>query len=80
MIPAFTYGLIPTGQPIPPRPAATCAVRLIDRRTGVAHRINGTPLVVYTREPQAAATDLLAGRDPSVWEVRVDPLEREGTP
>jgi hypothetical protein len=78
MIPAFTYGLMPTGRPAPSLRAATCAVRLIDRRTGAAHRINGSPLVIYTREPHAAAADLLAGRDPSFWEVRVEPLEREG--
>ena len=37
----------------------TCAVRLIDRRTGSVHRVNGTPLVVFTRNPDEAVADLL---------------------
>jgi hypothetical protein len=55
---------------------APCAVRLIDRRTGQTHRINGSPLVVYTRNPDEAAAELLAGRDATVWEARVEPLTR----
>ena len=55
-----------------------CAVRLIDRRTGEAHRVNGTPLVVFTRQPSEAVAELLAGRDPKIWEARIDPIEREG--
>ncbi len=65
--------------PIPPKagPAvnATCAVRLIDRRTKLPHRINGTPLVLFTRRPVEAVAELLAGRDPQIWEARVEPLE-----
>ena len=49
----------------------TCAVQLFDRRTGRTHRINGTPLVIYTRNPTVAAEDLLEGRDPTHWEVRI---------
>ena len=52
----------------------TCAVHLIDRRTGSAHRINGTPLILFTRRPEEAAADLLAGRDPLVWEARIERL------
>jgi hypothetical protein len=52
----------------------TCSVGLIDRRTGAAHRINGAPLVVFTRRPDEAAADLMDGRDPAVWEVRIEPL------
>lgn len=52
----------------------TCAVRLIDRRTGTAHRINGTPLVIFTREPGVAVAELLDGRDLSVWEARIETL------
>lgn len=67
---------------IPPRsvfgPAAqattTCAVRLIDRRTGLTHRVNGSPLVIFTRNPSEAIADLLEGRDAAVWEARVEPL------
>lgn len=54
---------------------ATCAVRLIDRRTGAQHRINGTPLVLFSRRPAEAAAELLAGRDPRVWEARIDRIQ-----
>lgn len=52
-----------------------CAVRLIDRRTGATHRVNGTPLVLFTRNPEEATAELLQGRNAAVWEVRVDPIE-----
>ena len=51
-----------------------CAVRLFDRRTGAPHRINGRALVIFTREPGVAVAELLDGRDPSVWEARVETL------
>ena len=54
--------------------AKTCAVRLIDRRTGEGHRINGSPLVLFTRNPAEAVAELLAGRDARVWEARVEPI------
>ncbi len=57
--------------------ARTCVVRLIDRRTGAAHRINGTPLTIYTRRPDQAVVELMEGRDSTVWEARVDPIEPE---
>lgn len=75
MIPAYTYGLMPTGHTDATYRAATCAVRLVDRRTGLAHRVNGNPLVIYTRQPQVAAADLLAGRDAKVWDVQIDRIE-----
>lgn len=53
----------------------TCAVRLVDRRTGLTHRINGSPLLVFTKAPEAAAAELLAGRDPAVWEARIETVE-----
>lgn len=52
-----------------------CAVRLVDRRTGQTHRVNGSPLVLFTRNPAEAVAELLAGRDARVWEARVEPLE-----
>jgi hypothetical protein len=52
----------------------TCAVRLIDRRTGQTHRINGSPLVMFTKAPEEAVAELLAGRDASVWEARIEPV------
>ena len=54
--------------------AALCAVSLIDRRTGRPHRVNGAPLVVFTRSPDSAASDLLQGRDRAIWEARVERL------
>ena len=57
--------------------ARACMVRLIDRRTGAAHRINGTPLTLYTRRPTEAAADLMQGRDARFWEVRIEPIEAE---
>lgn len=54
------------------------AVRLIDRRTGQTHRINGSPLVILTRRPDVAAAELLEGRDPAVWEARIDPIGPRG--
>lgn len=52
----------------------TCAVRLVDRRTGLTHRVNGSPLVLFTKNPHEAVAELLAGRDARVWEARVDPI------
>jgi hypothetical protein len=52
----------------------TCAVRLIDRRTGQTLRLNGSPLVLFTRRPEDAAAELLAGRDSSLWEARIEPI------
>lgn len=53
-----------------------CAVQLIDRRTGAIHRVNGRPMLVVTRKPQDAATELMSGRDASVWETRIDSIEQ----
>lgn len=58
----------------------TCAVQLFDRRTGLPHRINGTPLVIYTRNPEAAVADLLEGRDAAKWDVRIHEIEKAGAP
>ena len=51
-----------------------CAVRLIDRRTGQTHRVNGSPLVLFTKSPEEAVAELLSGRDAAVWEARVEPI------
>lgn len=56
----------------------TCVVQLFDRRTGSAHRINGNPLMIFTRQPEIAVADLLEGRDPAKWEARVQPLISSG--
>lgn len=53
----------------------TCAVRLVDRRTGDLHRVNGTPLTVFTRHPAEAVAELLEGRDPALWEARVERID-----
>ncbi|MDR7124671.1 hypothetical protein [Pseudotabrizicola sp. 4114] len=77
--PAATWaGAMPMMQgPESAQTARACIVRLIDRRTGAAHRINGTPLTLYTRRPAEAAAELMQGRDPSVWEARIEPIEPE---
>jgi hypothetical protein len=59
---------------MPAQDMGACQVTLIDRRTGRAHRISGAPLVRFTSDPRSAAQDLLAGRDPNIWEVRIEPL------
>lgn len=64
-------GWIPVAQPASD-PSQTCAVSLIDRRTGATHRINGRPLTLLTRNPQDAVAELLAGRDAAVWEARIE--------
>ena len=70
---------MPQIRTVPPNPAqaglaAVCAVSLIDRRTGRPHRVNGAPLVVFTRSPDIAASDLLQGRDRAIWETRIERL------
>jgi hypothetical protein len=57
-----------------------CAVRLIERRTGKGHHVNGSPLVLYTRRPDEAAAELLEGRDAAIWETRIEPLGLRGRP
>ena len=59
------------------RPSPACAVRLIDRRTGAPHRVNGAPLLIITRNPEHAAAELLAGRDPALWEARIETFTAE---
>ncbi|MES2913519.1 MAG: hypothetical protein V4753_00255 [Pseudomonadota bacterium] len=51
-----------------------CAVRLVDRRTGLTHRLNGSPLVLFTRNPVEAVAELLSGRDAHVWKARIEPI------
>ena len=51
-----------------------CAVRLIDRRTGQTHRINGSPRVLFTKTPDVAAAELLSGRDAAVWDASDEPI------
>ena len=60
--------------PHTPAPFPTCAVRLIDRRTGLTLRVTGSPLAIFTRNPSEAVADLLEGRDASVWEARIEPI------
>jgi hypothetical protein len=59
---------------MPASQSQACAVRLIDRRTGQTHRINGSPLILFTRSPEEAVAELLSGRDATVWEARVEPI------
>ena len=57
-------------------PAPLCVVQLIDRRTGALHRVNGMPLSVFTHTPHAAVIDMMSGRDPALWEARVDLMDQ----
>ena len=58
-------------------PVSPCyAVRLIDRTTGMAHCVADIPLVIYSRDPQAAVADLLRNRDPNRWTVHVEPVRK----
>lgn len=50
------------------------AVTLIDRRTGMPLRAGGRTVTVFSDNPDAAAQDLLTGRDRSLWTARVDPV------
>ncbi len=54
---------------------SVCAVTLVNRQTGDALRVNGSRVIVYTRAPGIAAEELLSGRDPGRWDVRVQPLD-----
>lgn len=56
-------------------PGTLCVVSLVDRRTGVPLRVNGSKLAIFTRAPALAAGELLQGRDPSIWEVKVQALD-----
>jgi hypothetical protein len=73
---AFPHGLPagPVHDAVTKTLGQSCAVRLVDRRTGLTHRINGSPLVLFTRNPAEAVADLLSGRDANVWEARVEPI------
>ena len=57
-------------------PVSPCyAVHLIDRRTGLPHVISGIPLVVYSRDPQETATDMMRNRDSDRWDVFIEPIK-----
>lgn len=84
MIAANAYGMPRSGwmgtAPMPGTDGTervTCAVWLIDRRTGAPHRIGGLPLTLFTRAPAEAVAALMAGRDPALWTARVTPLAPE---
>ncbi|MCQ0968917.1 hypothetical protein MLD63_00505 (plasmid) [Paracoccus sp. TK19116] len=58
-------------------PVTPCyAVRLIDRATGMAHCIADIPLVIYSRDPQQAAAELLRNRDPERWMTHIEPVRK----
>lgn len=77
LAPTRQAGIAMSGMMVPRRRPA-CAVSLIDRRTGRPHRINGRPLVLFTRQPEDAAAELLEGRDAAVWAVQVEAIGGEG--
>lgn len=77
LAPTRPAGIAMSGMMIQRRHRA-CAVSLIDRRTGRPHRINGRPLVLFTRKPEEAAAELLEGRDAAVWDVQIEAIGQEG--
>ena len=56
-------------------PGTLCSVTLIDRRTGRALRVNGQRLTIHTRTPDLAAAELLSGRNPAHWELRIEAMD-----
>lgn len=54
------------------------SVRLVDRRTGETHRIEGAPLTVVTSDPVTASSQLLRNRDPELWDAFVEQLDHKG--
>ncbi|RRH77920.1 hypothetical protein [Falsigemmobacter faecalis] len=56
-----------------PRAEALVLVQLTDRRTGAVHRVDGRPLASWVPPSGIgeASAQLMAGRDPRVWSVRV---------
>lgn len=48
------------------------ALTLIDRRSGLPQRVNGRRVVAFTRMPDQAAAEALAGRDRAHWTVRIE--------
>jgi hypothetical protein len=56
-----------------PRAEALVLVQLTDRRTGSVHRVDGRPLASWVPPSgiREASAQLMAGRDPRVWRVRV---------
>ncbi|WP_233145019.1 hypothetical protein [Paracoccus yeei] len=51
---------------------------MIDRRTGRPHTISGIPLVVMTAEPVTASHELMRNRDPGVWDIFIERMDRNG--
>lgn len=55
------------------RGEALVLVQLTDRRTGSVHRVDGRPLAAWVPPSgiAEASAQLMSGRDPRVWSVRV---------
>jgi hypothetical protein len=47
------------------------AVTLIDTRTGRPHRVAGSVMTLFTRDPDEAEQELLRDRDRGLWKVEV---------
>jgi hypothetical protein len=41
-------------------------------------RMDGRPLVIFTRTPRETAAEALAGRDPALWDLRIERLATTG--
>lgn len=71
---AFADRAIRAATPFSPR----YSVALIDRRTGRPHTISGVPLVLMTAEPITASHELMRNRDPGLWDIFIERMDRKG--
>ena len=54
------------------------AIRLVNRHTGEAHRVDGAPLTIVSSDPISAASQLMRNRDPEDWDAFVSHTHRKG--
>ncbi|WP_096787413.1 hypothetical protein [Rhodobacter sp. CZR27] len=47
------------------------SLHLVHRETGAVMRVNGMPLVIYTRDATEGLASLLEDRDPRLWRAEV---------
>jgi hypothetical protein len=50
------------------------AIRLENQETGVCLDVDGIVLTWFTRSPEAGIRELMEGRDPEIWQPRVERL------
>ncbi|MGP3699705.1 hypothetical protein [Rhodobacter sp. NSM] len=50
------------------------SLHLVHRETGEVLRLNGLPLVIYTRDAAEGLASLLRNRDPQLWRAEMTPV------